>query len=72
VNINSATGPFKFRPAQTKSGKPGGWATDQKFIYLVQGGKFGLVQRQVKPTQSNERAGVVTPRPFVVFSYLNI
>ena len=43
VNINGATGPFKFRPAQTKSGKPGGWDADQKpFIYLVQGGKFGL------------------------------
>lgn len=43
VTINGATGPFKFRPAQTKSGKPGGWDADQKpFIYLVQGGKFGL------------------------------
>ncbi|GAB2180614.1 ABC transporter substrate-binding protein [Denitratisoma sp. agr-D3] len=43
VNINGATGPFKFRPAQTKSGKPGGWDADQKpFIYLVQGGKFNL------------------------------
>ena len=43
VNITGATGPFKFRPAQTKSGKPGGWDADQKpFIYLVQGGKFGL------------------------------
>jgi branched-chain amino acid transport system substrate-binding protein len=43
VNINDATGPFKFRPAQTKNGKPGGWDTDQKtFIYLVQGGKFNL------------------------------
>jgi len=43
VNINGATGPFKFRPAQTKNGKPGGWDADQKpFIYLVQGGKFNL------------------------------
>jgi branched-chain amino acid transport system substrate-binding protein len=43
VNITGATGPFKFRPAQTKSGKPGGWDADQKpFIYLVRGGKFGL------------------------------
>ena len=43
VNITGATGPFKFRPAQTKTGKPGGWDADQKpFIYLVQSGKFGL------------------------------
>jgi len=43
VNITGATGPFKFRPAQTKTGKPGGWDADQKpFMYLVQGGKFGL------------------------------
>ncbi|HEY3432471.1 MAG TPA: ABC transporter substrate-binding protein [Rhodocyclaceae bacterium] len=43
VNITGATGPFKFRSAQTKTGKPGGWDADQKpFIYLVQGGKFGL------------------------------
>ncbi|MBP7489692.1 MAG: ABC transporter substrate-binding protein [Azospira sp.] len=39
--INGATGPFKFRPAVTKSGKPGGWDADQKpFIYVVKGGKF--------------------------------
>ena len=65
VNINGATGPFKFRPAQTKSGKLGGWDADQKpFIYLVQGGQVRAVQREVKPTQPNERAGVSPPRPF--------
>ncbi|MDE2584880.1 MAG: ABC transporter substrate-binding protein [Betaproteobacteria bacterium] len=43
ATINGATGPFKFRPAQTKSGKPGGWDADQKpFIYLIKGGKFTL------------------------------
>ena len=43
VSIDGATGPFKFRAAKTKSGQPGGWDADQKpFIYLVQGGKFGL------------------------------
>ena len=43
VSINGATGPFKFRPAQTKDGKPGGYDADQKpFIYIVQGGKFNL------------------------------
>ena len=43
VSINGATGPFKFRPAQTKDGKPGGYDADQKpFIYIVQGGKFTL------------------------------
>lgn len=43
--INGATGPFKFRPAVTKSGKPGGWDADQKpFIYLVKGGKFTLYE----------------------------
>jgi len=41
--IEGVTGPFKFRPAQTKSGKPGGWDADQKpFIYVVKGGKFTL------------------------------
>ncbi len=41
ASINGATGPFKFRPAVTKSGKPGGWDADQKpFIYVVKGGKF--------------------------------
>ena len=41
ATINGATGPFKFRPAVTKSGKPGGWDADQKpFIYVVKGGKF--------------------------------
>jgi len=43
ASINGATGPFKFRPAQTKTGKPGGWDADQKpFIYIVKGGKFTL------------------------------
>lgn len=43
VSIDGATGPFKFRPAKTKDGKPGGWDADQKpFIYQVQGGKFTL------------------------------
>ncbi|AYH41928.1 ABC transporter substrate-binding protein [Azoarcus sp. DN11] len=43
VAINGVTGPFKFRPAKTKDGKPGGWDADQKpFIYVVQGGKFAL------------------------------
>ena len=43
ATINGVTGPFKFRPAQTKSGKPGGWDADQKpFIYVVKGGKFAL------------------------------
>jgi len=43
VNINGATGPFKFRPAQTKSGNPGCRdAAPKPFIYLVRGGKFGL------------------------------
>lgn len=43
VAINGATGPFKFRPAVTKDGKPGGFDADQKpFIYIVQGGKFTL------------------------------
>lgn len=43
ATIEGVTGPFKFRPAQTKSGKPGGWDADQKpFIYVVKGGKFTL------------------------------
>lgn len=43
ASINGATGPFKFRPAKTKDGKPGGWDADQKpFIYIVKGGKFTL------------------------------
>jgi branched-chain amino acid transport system substrate-binding protein len=43
VSINGATGPFKFRPAVTKDGKPGGFDADQKpFIYIVQHGKFTL------------------------------
>jgi branched-chain amino acid transport system substrate-binding protein len=41
ASINGATGPFKFRAAVTKTGKPGGWDADQKpFIYVVKGGKF--------------------------------
>lgn len=43
VSLNGATGPFKFRPAKTKDGRPGGFDADQKpFIYIVQGGKFTL------------------------------
>ncbi|NJD33373.1 MAG: ABC transporter substrate-binding protein [Betaproteobacteria bacterium] len=43
VSISGATGPFKFRPAVTKDGKPGGFDADQTpFIYIVQGGKFTL------------------------------
>lgn len=43
AQVNGATGPFKFRPATTKNGRPGGWDADQKpFIYLVKGGKFSL------------------------------
>ena len=43
VTLNGATGPFKFRPAVTKTGKPGGFDADQKpFIYTVQNGKFEL------------------------------
>ena len=45
ATINGATGPFKFRPAVTKSGRPGGWDADQKpFIYLIKGGKFTLYE----------------------------
>ena len=40
---NGATGNFKFRPAKTKDGKPGGWDADQKpWIYMIQGGRFTL------------------------------
>jgi len=43
VTINGATGPFKFRAAAGKDGKPGGFDADQKpFIYIIQGGKFTL------------------------------
>ncbi|MGE5467802.1 MAG: ABC transporter substrate-binding protein [Ignavibacteria bacterium] len=43
VSINGATGPFKFRPAAGKDGKPAGFDADQKpFIYIIQGGKFTL------------------------------
>jgi branched-chain amino acid transport system substrate-binding protein len=43
VTLNGATGPFKFRPAQPKNGKPGGYDADQKpFIYIIRGGKFTL------------------------------
>jgi branched-chain amino acid transport system substrate-binding protein len=43
VAINGATGPFKFRAAVTKDGKPGGYDADQKpFIYVLQQGRFNL------------------------------
>ncbi|MGE5385660.1 MAG: ABC transporter substrate-binding protein [Betaproteobacteria bacterium] len=43
VALEGVTGPFKFRPAKTKDGRPGGFDADQKpFIYIVQGGKFTL------------------------------
>jgi branched-chain amino acid transport system substrate-binding protein len=43
VTISGATGPFKFRPAVTKDGKPGGFDADQKpFIYILEQGKFNL------------------------------
>jgi branched-chain amino acid transport system substrate-binding protein len=43
VSINGATGPFKFRAAAGKDGKPAGFDADQKpFIYIIQGGKFTL------------------------------
>ncbi len=43
VSLNGVTGPFKFRQAKTKDGKPGGYDAEQKpFIYIVQGGKFTL------------------------------
>ncbi|RIX49029.1 MAG: ABC transporter substrate-binding protein [Rhodocyclales bacterium GT-UBC] len=45
ATLNGVTGAFKFRPAVTKTGKPGGWDADQKpFIYLVKGGKFTLYE----------------------------
>ena len=43
VTLNGATGPFKFRAAVGKDGKPAGYDADQKpFIYMTQGGKFTL------------------------------
>lgn len=43
VTLNGATGPFKFRAAVGKDGKPAGYDADQKpFIYITQGGKFTL------------------------------
>ncbi len=43
VSIDGATGPFKFRPAAGKEGKPAGYDAEQKpFIYMIQGGKFTL------------------------------
>ena len=43
VTFSGATGPFKFRPAAGKDGKPAGYDADQKpFIYVIQGGKFTL------------------------------
>jgi len=43
VSVDGATGPFKFRPAAGKDGKPAGFDAEQKpFIYLIQGGKFTL------------------------------
>ena len=43
ITLNGVTGPFKFRPAKPKDGKPGGFDADQKpFIYMIQGGKFTL------------------------------
>lgn len=43
VSIEGATGPFKFRPAAGKDGKPAGFDAEQKpFIYIIQGGKFTL------------------------------
>jgi branched-chain amino acid transport system substrate-binding protein len=45
ATFSGATGNFKFRPAKTKDGKPGGWDADQKpFIYVVRGGKFTLFE----------------------------
>ena len=43
VTFSGATGPFKFRSAAGKDGKPAGFDADQKpFIYIIQGGKFAL------------------------------
>jgi branched-chain amino acid transport system substrate-binding protein len=43
VGIDGATGPFRFRPAAGKDGKPAGYDAEQKpFIYMIQGGKFTL------------------------------
>lgn len=43
VSFTGVTGPFKFRAAKSKDGKPAGYDAEQKpFIYVVQGGKFTL------------------------------
>ncbi len=43
VSITGATGPFKFRQAAPKDGKPSGYDADQKpFIYVIRDGKFVL------------------------------
>jgi len=43
VSINGATGPFQFRQAAPKDGKPSGYDADQKpFIYVIREGKFVL------------------------------
>ena len=43
VSIEGATGPFKFRPAAPKDGKPGGYDADQKpFMYIIKDGLFVL------------------------------
>ena len=43
VSFTGVTGPFKFRQAKGKDGKPAGYDAEQKpFIYIVQGGKFTL------------------------------
>jgi branched-chain amino acid transport system substrate-binding protein len=45
AQISGATGPFRFRPAKTRDGRPGGWDAEQKpFIYLVSGGRFNLYE----------------------------
>ena len=43
VATTGATGPFKFRPAAPKDGKPGGYDADQKpFMYIIRNGQFTL------------------------------
>ena len=43
VSLNGATGPFKFRGAAGKDGKPAGYDAEQKpFIYIIRDGKFAL------------------------------
>ena len=43
VTLDGVTGPFKFRQAQPKDGKPGGFDAEQKpFIYIIKGDKFTL------------------------------